>query len=353
MSLLVNTLKIIGIALAALLVVAVAILFKPNLSKDDLKQYWQPPSKFITLPSGATVHYRDQGKPDGPIVVLVHGQTASLHSWEPWISFLKEDYRIITADMPGHGLTGRIPSDFYSRGNMVKVFEELLTALAIDKRITLVGNSGGGDVSQMFTLENPGKVAGLVLIGAGGSTAFTEWETSQPYLYEMAQKSMNGVNAHIKTLTWRETLAAYYRPPGTIRRTLESYIGVHSAITEELVESKDKLTRYEGNRFAQQLMLYHGYADVGPEDLRPRLPEIQVPTLLMWGSEDPIVTVEQAHEFERLIKDTQLVVYQGVGHVSQIEIPERSANDLDVFMKTRIIPTLATATGDNGSGAEQ
>ena len=58
-----KALKIIGIALVALLVLAAALLIRPDFSKDDLKEYWQPPSQFMTLPSGAVAHYRDQGKP--------------------------------------------------------------------------------------------------------------------------------------------------------------------------------------------------------------------------------------------------------------------------------------------------
>ena len=335
-------LKITSISIVVLLLGIAMVVLKPDLSKEDLKEYWQPPSQFITLPSGATVHYRDQGNPDGPILVLVHGQTGSLHGWEPWVPYLKDDYRIITADMPGHGLTGRIPSDLYSRGSLAKVFEELFAALAIDEKIILVGNSGGGDVSLMYTLNNLHKVAGLALIGSGGSTAMTDWKESQPYLYEMAQLSMNGVNAHVRTLTWKEKLASYYRPPGAVRAALEYYTGENITISDQQVESRDKLTRYQGNRFAQQLMLYHGYADVGPEDMRPRLPDIKVPVLLLQGSEDPIVTVEQAREFERLIEDTQMIVYDGIGHICQIEIPERSAKDLDQFIKSRIIPTLAS-----------
>ena len=57
------------------------------------------------MPGGLHVHYRDQGRPDGPALMMVHGFSASLDAWEPWVARLKGDYHIVTLDLPGHGLT--------------------------------------------------------------------------------------------------------------------------------------------------------------------------------------------------------------------------------------------------------
>ena len=66
------------------------------------------------LTGGLSVHYRDQGNPDGVPVVLIHGTAASLHTWEPLVEELGSDYRLITLTLPGHGLTGPHPEDDYS-----------------------------------------------------------------------------------------------------------------------------------------------------------------------------------------------------------------------------------------------
>ena len=352
MSRLVKILKIIGMVLVALIVLAVAVSYQPDLSKEDLKQYWQEPSQFITLPSGATIHYRDQGNPDGPIIVMMHGQFGSLYNWEQWVPYLKDDYRLITADMPGHGLTGRIPGDFYSRGNISEVFEEFFAALNIEKKITVVGNSAGGDVMLYYTIQNPEKVEGVVLIGSGGTTTFEDWQnlhitdaTSESVI-ETMERTYNGGSAHVRTLGWFEELALYFRPPGVVRLALGYFMVDPEAITDELVQQIEDLTRYEGNRFAQALMGYHGYAEVDHDDLIPYLPDIKVPTLLLWGSEDHVIPVSEAREFDQLIEDTQLVIYDGVGHMCQMEIPERSARDLDAFMKARIVPAHTNTTGN-------
>ena len=346
-----KVLKIIGVILLLLLVVAVAISIKPDLSKEDLKQYWQAPSQFITLPdSGATIHYRDQGNPDGPVLVMVHGQFGSLYNWEAWIPFLKDDYRLISLDTPGQGLTGRIPGDFYSRGNMAEILGEFITALDLGRKVTLVGNSAGGDISLYYTIHYPEHVEGLVLIGSGGTTTWEDW---QERLLEFAvaddiiskmERTYNGGMKDVRTIPWFDEVMLYFQPPGVVRLGLEYMMADDSKITDEMVAQSADLIRYEGNRFAQELMTYHGYAEVGHQDLIPFLPQIKVPTLLMWGTEDYIIPVSEAHEFDQLIEDTQLIIYDNVGHLSQMEIPERSARDLDAFMKTKVIPAAKNFT---------
>ncbi|MGV0033428.1 MAG: alpha/beta fold hydrolase [Candidatus Azotimanducaceae bacterium WSBS_2022_MAG_OTU7] len=65
------------------------------------------------------MHYRDEGNASGYPLVLVHGSNASLHTWEPWVSLLGDDYRIISLDLPGHGLTGGVPDGDYSSAAQV------------------------------------------------------------------------------------------------------------------------------------------------------------------------------------------------------------------------------------------
>ncbi len=84
-------------------------------------RYASPASRYMDLPGGLHVHYRDQGRRDGPVLVLVHGFSASLHAWEPWVQRLSPDYRIVSLDLPGHGLT-RAPDDYVpSTANSVAV----------------------------------------------------------------------------------------------------------------------------------------------------------------------------------------------------------------------------------------
>ncbi len=100
--------------LAAFVVVLVAALFiwgyAPDTDPAAMKaKYGGGASRFVQLEPGLNVHYRDEGKSDGRVVVLIHGSNASLHTWEPWVHDSGKDYRIISLDLPGHGLTGVTP----------------------------------------------------------------------------------------------------------------------------------------------------------------------------------------------------------------------------------------------------
>src|SRR4029079_1290764 len=87
----------------------------PDIPRGILEaKYATPPSQFVTLPDGARVHYRIRGKADAPLLVLLHGSNASLFTWEPWSKNLSDQFRVVSLDLPGHGLTGAVPSHDYS-----------------------------------------------------------------------------------------------------------------------------------------------------------------------------------------------------------------------------------------------
>src|ERR1700759_4858338 len=96
------------------------ILSTPGIPRATLEaKYATPPSQFVdvtyksTLPEAdpaedkpARVHYRIRGPQDAPVIVLLHGSNASLFTWEPWSKRLSDEYRVVSVDLPGHGLTG-------------------------------------------------------------------------------------------------------------------------------------------------------------------------------------------------------------------------------------------------------
>lgn len=75
--------------------------------KDLMEKYGQSPSRILPLPNGQKVHIRDEGPRNAPVLLLLHGSNSSLHTWDGWVSKLKEKYRIVRYDQPGHGLTCR------------------------------------------------------------------------------------------------------------------------------------------------------------------------------------------------------------------------------------------------------
>ena len=95
------------VAIAAILVGGYFFLSVPEIPRSVLEaKYATPPSQFLALKDVPRVHYRDQGPKTAPVLVLVHGSNASLFTWEPWVARLGDTFRIVTIDMPAHGLTG-------------------------------------------------------------------------------------------------------------------------------------------------------------------------------------------------------------------------------------------------------
>ncbi|MEY4269739.1 MAG: hypothetical protein RLZZ58_955, partial [Pseudomonadota bacterium] len=119
-----------------LLLALVAAFFALRTPDTDraamIAKYAPPPSQFVTAPDGLKIHYRDQGNRRGRPIILLHGFSASLHTWEPLIARLGGAYRVVTLDMPGHGLTGATPDGDYGSAAMIGAVDAVANHLAID-----------------------------------------------------------------------------------------------------------------------------------------------------------------------------------------------------------------------------
>jgi pimeloyl-ACP methyl ester carboxylesterase len=126
-----------GAALAVLLLIALALAlaWAPDRPVDDLKARWAtPPSVFVPL-QGMSVHLRDEGVAGDELpIVLLHGTSASLHTWDGWVDALAPTRRVIRVDLPGFGLTGPFPHDDYHVTRYVAFVLELLDSLEIPER---------------------------------------------------------------------------------------------------------------------------------------------------------------------------------------------------------------------------
>jgi len=296
-------LKAVGILLM-LLALGFAISKAPDRSLESLVPRWAtPPSDFIDI-DGLLVHYRDQGPSSDPLpLVLIHGTSASLHTWEGWVAELSKTRRIISFDLPGFGLTGPYPEaagQDYSDARYVAFVRQLLARLGIGRAI-VAGNSLGGEIAWQLALADPTHVAGLVLIDAAG---FAFEPESLPLGFRIARMPVLRV-----PMRW-------VLPRRAIENSVLDVYGDPHKVTPALVDRYYELTLREGNRLA--LMQRMDQLAPGPV---ARLNELQMPTLILWGERDRLIPVRWGHAFEKGISGSRLVVFPGLGHVPQEEDP--------------------------------
>ncbi|MDO8290865.1 MAG: alpha/beta hydrolase [Parvibaculum sp.] len=306
----------VGLLVVLALVVMVVSIVRFDKTMEELApKYAAAPSQFIELPDGAKAHVRDQGKKDGPVLVLVHGSNASLHTWEPWVAILGAKYRVVTLDMPGHGLTGGVPNDDYSRDGMVKFTHEVAEKLGLTS-YAIGGNSMGGGVAAAYTQEYPKEVTALILVDAGGLPRVANPNEKVPLGFRMARWPV--INKVLKYLAPRNIYAE------GVRKVFVD----QSKVTEEMIDRYYDMNLYQGNRRATGMRFAMEY-DTKVAD---RLGEIRVPTLIMWGDKDGLIPVASAYEFQKRIEGAKVVVYPDVGHIPMEEVPEKSAADVDAFL---------------------
>lgn len=309
--------KILVVLLISIIttVAVIAILFgKWDIPLDELKaKYATAPSQFLSL-QGMEVHYRDEGNPlDSLPIVLLHGTSSSLHTYDRWTKKLSGTRRVIRMDLPAFGLTGPHPTRDYSMERYADFVNDFLIALNIDKCI-LGGNSLGGNITWNFALKYPAKAEKLILIDASGYPIKAE---SVPIAFTLANTPI--ANKLLTIITPRFMAEA----------SIQNVYADKTKVSDELVDRYFELTLRKGNR--QGLVDRMTMAIDSTAHLR--IPQIEHPTLLLWGEQDYLVPIASAYRFQKdLINDT-LVILPSLGHVPMEEDPESSLKPVIEFIR--------------------
>jgi len=294
---------------------AIVAYSDPDLPDTALvAKYGQPPSQFVTLASGARVHYRDQGQHDGPALVLLHGSNASLHTWEPWVAQLGDRFRVISLDLPSHGLTGAVPGDDYSQEGMAKFVDEFTTALGVG-RFALAGNSMGGGVAARFALIHPERLTHLILIDAGGMPTKLPRDP--------------GVGFRLARIPVIQYVLLYVTPRGLFQDGFRTAIADDALVKPAMVDRYWELNRRAGNR-AATLKRFQVPLDAFIEH---NAANIATPTLILWGELDTLIPPDAGDAYHDAIKGSKLIVYKNVGHIPMEEVPEQSARAAREFLQ--------------------
>ncbi len=315
MKLLKKCLKIIVIS-SALIVVFISVLFGYNaIPLDKLKEKYAPnPSEFIQI-DGINVHYRDEGNREDILpIVLIHGTSSSLHTFNDWTYRLKKNHRVIRMDMPGFGLTGPFPNRNYAIENYVDFVKHFLDAKGVNQCI-LAGNSLGGNIAWRFAVKFPKMVNKLVLIDASGYPLESK---STPIAFKLAKIPI--LNKFLTFIT----------PRFMVKASVENVYADKSKVTKSLIDRYFELTLRKGNR---QALVDRITAVPNPDTLD--IKNILKPTLLIWGEKDNLIPLNIAYKFQRDLPNDTLVIIKNTGHVPMEENPDESLAAFDNFLNDR------------------
>lgn len=271
------------------------------------------PAELVTDPDGAfltlqnvQVYYEDQGSPDAPVLLLIHGLFGSTATWRYNVDALAgAGYRVITFDRPGFGLSDKVATFNYSVSNQATLTAELMDALDI-ATATIIGHSAGGNVAVHFAHQYPERTARLVLVDAaalaGGPPAF-----------------VGSLVAFGPIWRWgRVGLQAYFTRPN-LENTLKGFYVDSSFVTEADYDLYWRAFQTPGWDLALLGLTRDG---AGSQLGQAAINAITAETLILWGAQDNATPLNQGETLVAWLPNSQLVVLPDAGHQAFEEKPD-------------------------------
>jgi pimeloyl-ACP methyl ester carboxylesterase len=248
---------------------------------------------------------------EGPVVLLVHGMAGSSATWRHVVAALAARFTVIAPDLIGHGVSGKPRRGEYSLAAHANVLRDLLHVLG-HERATFVGQSLGGGIAMQLAYQYPEHCERLVLVGSGGLG--------------------REVNLLLRALTFpgAEYLfplvcSPVLRDAGNNIASWLHQVGFRAAPSvEEIWRSYSSLADPDTRRAFFRTL--HGVIDLGGQAVtatdRLYLAS-QVPTLIVWGAEDPLIPVSHATTAHEAMPGSRLAIFENVGHFPHCEDPDR------------------------------
>jgi pimeloyl-ACP methyl ester carboxylesterase len=270
----------------------------------------------IATVHGRSVSYLEGGA--GELLLLIHGMAGSAENWHSVIEPLALRNAVIAPDFPGHGLSDPGGGD-YSLGSLASGLRDLLLTLGRE-RATLVGHSLGGGVALQFTYQFPELVERLVLVSSGGLGPDVS-----PILRAAALPGADlfisttaGIGQRAGSLLGRGLGMVGMRANADLAEVARGYASLADPERRKaFLATLRSVVGTEGQRVAALDRLYLAAA---------------LPLLIVWGDRDPIIPVKHAEEAHRELPNSRLEVFEGVGHLPQLERPGSFIAALERFL---------------------
>ncbi|WP_037674500.1 alpha/beta fold hydrolase [Streptomyces globisporus] len=252
-----------------------------------------------------TLPYAEAGRPGGTPLVLVHGYLDSWWTFEPLLRRLPPGLHAYAPTQRGHGDADK-PPDGYLPEDFADDLVAFMDGVGIERAV-LVGGSSGGVQARIVAGRRPDRVAALVLLGVPATLAD---KPQAVRLWDAVRELRDPVDPALAAeLT--DGLTATPMGRGFLKTVVDENLKAPAHVWRETLR---------------------GLLET---DLRATLSGILVPTLVVWGDKDPLLTGEDQRTILDAIPDSRLLVYEGVGHLAYWEAPERVLRDLTDFLADR------------------
>lgn len=240
--------------------------------------------------------------------VLLHGFTAEASHWFRFAHKIDKSRCLIIPDLPGFGESSYSANGHYSIPLQAGRVRDLVDTLKPGSKLHIVGSSMGGHIASQFTLDNPDRVLSLTLFDAAGVEAANKSpadhvreSTGKPVFYVTKRASFyHLMDTNFNDPPWMPSLVMDYLADQFIARN-ERHMHIFNEIH-------------------------------GQNRIDSRLGEIRVPTLIVWGGNDHLLDKSMGERYASLIQGSRYQVFEGVGHLPFLEIPEVSAELFENFL---------------------
>lgn len=266
--------------------------------------------KTVQLPDGETLAYLTMGNPNGTPVVLIHGYTDNARDWVPLVPYLSKDFRLILIDLRGHGRSSK-PDCCYALPDFAYDIVLLLDSLGV-RRADIVGHSLGSIIAQIYAETWPERTDKVVLISSTGG----------PPPGAPPKKPQFDFAAQIRQL---------HEPLDPDSPFMVAWWDSPTPVDPEFIRRQ----RIDSAAIPLRVwlaVLDQGLGDVA--DLQRTLPRLQAPTLLIWGSADPIMEPAVRATLRQALPHAQVKIFQGLGHNPFWEDPRGCAAVINTFLES-------------------
>jgi pimeloyl-ACP methyl ester carboxylesterase len=228
----------------------------------------------------------------------------------------------VTLDLPGHGLTGRVPDDDYSTAAFVATVSAVADHLGL-QHFALGGNSMGGGVSWQFALAHPERVSAMILVDAVGPWSWREQQgpprgEGAPLAFRLLRQE------------WFRGIARRIDPEPLIGQGLRASFHDPDKVDAAMIQRYYDLAMRDGSRAAT--LVRFGSLRAESAQPEPDFSALTQPTLVLWGAHDNLIPVSVGERFAAVLPNAKLIVYADAGHIPMEEVADRSAADVRAFL---------------------